>query len=295
MYAHAIDAIFQDGFDPGFSIQTPDIVVAPGESATYCYYFRTPNTGAMGIRKWTSSMGDGMAHLILYTTYDTSWNPAERVPAGTVTQSPCGLDGSGFIAWVYAAHNANQQLVVPADDGSGVPLGIKVLADQPAFVQMYVSNPGGAPVTTSAVLRAEALVGPYTASATYMAVNTNLSIPPGANGYSATQTCALPAGAKFWWLSTRTHKYATDSRIVDAATPQVVSTDWAHPSEAGFASPGFHQFAPGGLSYACTYDNPGSTTISAGENEAANEACVGIGYFFPAARPALCVNSTGPL
>jgi hypothetical protein len=294
------DIVFQNGFDPhyGFEVQTPDITVPPGGEASYCYYFHAPNTTTLGVKRWASTMATGMHHLILFATYDGSWNPSDRQPPGTLTQSPCGLgDGTGNAGWVYAAHDLSQELVLPTDDGLGTPLAVDVAAGQPLFLQMYILNVTDQPVTTSALLQADALApgDAYTKTATYLTYNANISIAPNAVGATAQQTCATPVGAKFWWLSTRTHLHASSSQISDATSPLVVSSDWEHPAAATFGPPAFYAFSPAGLTYRCVYDNPGNMAIHDGESEATDEACIGIGYFFPATRPSLCFNNVGPL
>jgi hypothetical protein len=294
-----IDIIFQDGFEilPGFEVQAPNIIVAPGEEATYCYYFQAPTASTLGVKRWSSTMSPGMTHLIVVATYDNNWNPVERQPPGTLTQSPCGLtSGGGLNAWVYAAHTATGELVLPSNDGSSAPLATELLANQPAVLQMHVINQTTQPLTTSAMVKAvgHATGVAYTKTATYLTINTSFAIPPGAVGYETTKTCAAPAGAKFWWLSTRTHKFATQAKVINSGSDVVVSTDWEHPSIATFTAPGFLTF-PGGLTYQCTYNNPLGFTIQPGDSEVTNEACMGIGYFFPATRPMLCVNNLGPL
>ena len=294
------DRIFQDGFDPppAIHVQTPQIVVNAGEAQTFCYYFRAPNTATVGIRRWASSMDAGMHHLILFATYDGSWLPAERQPAGTLTQTPCGVsEGGGFAAWLYAAHYPAQQLVFPTDDGAGKPLAVEIAPDQPMFVQIYVINTTTNPLSTSAIIDGEALGAAvaYTKSATYLTTNVSFSIPAGATSFPVEQTCTVPAGAKFWWLSTRTHRHAVSSKIRNSGSDVLLSSDWGHPTEYLPMPPNYFQFSAGGMTYQCVYDNPGVAPISSGESEANEEACVGIGYFFPATRPALCINNIGPL
>ena len=79
-----------------------------------------------------------------------------------------------------------------------------------------------------------------------------------------------------------------------ARTVLLTSTDWEHPAVQGWSAP-FHTFATGQLTYECTFDNTGSTTITSGPSDATDEACMAIGYFFPATTSLLCVDSTGPL
>lgn len=299
--ATTVDAIFQDGFEPGFQIVVPEIVVGPSEATTYCYYFRTPNTAALGIRRWASTMRAGMHHLILYATYDNTWTPVEVEPPGTLlTASPCGTFPVGvYPGWIYAAHNPTEELVMPADDGSGSPLATEVPANQPMFLQMYLLNTTDTALTVSALLKAEALVPgeTYVKTAAYLTANVSFSIPQMSSGIQVSETCAVPPAVKFWRLSTRTHKQATEAKISDIGADLVVTTDWEHPAAATYSAP-FHTFSTGmgaGLTYRCTYTNPTNRTITSGDSEELDEVCFGVGYFFPAAHPAICFNSFGPL
>jgi len=285
--------VFQDGFEPGFQIVTPEIVVAPGEEATYCYYLRTPNKATLGVQRFSSTMQAGMTHLILFSTNDSAWNDVEWQPDGTLANSGCGLGGAGgFAGWMYAAQELVAALHIPDDDGSGQPLAIEVLANRHVFVQMHVLNVTDSPMTTSAVIKAQALVPgtAYTKTSSYLADNISFAIPPMSIS-SVSKICPTPAGSKFWQLSTRTYHLATEAKISDGASDLVITTDWEHPASITYAAP-FHTFAPAGMTYACTYNNPNPFTITAGESEQTDEACMGIGYFFPAAHPAICINNT---
>jgi hypothetical protein len=62
----------------------------------------------------------------------------------------------------------------------------------------------------------------------------------------------------------------------------------------GWTAP-FYTFAADQLTYECTYNNAGNTTIRSGLVDATDEACMAIGYFFPATGPLLCVDNAGPL
>jgi hypothetical protein len=293
-----VDIIFQDGFQIqyGFQVQTPSITVPAGTTAQYCYYFHTPNTGSLGIHRWLSTMGAGMHHMIVYTT------SIDRQPAGTLTQIPCGLNtGGGSSAWLYIAHDLSEDLVFPTDDGSGNPLAVEIAAGQAAVIEMYVINNGDQPVTTSALLKAEALdpAISYTKSATYLAQNFSFTVPADTSGFEAQNTCAVPTGAKFWWLSTRTHSHASSAKIIDQGmggsdVNVVVSNDWEHPAVANFAAPNFFVFSSFGLTYDCIYNNPTGALIQSGDSETADESCIGVGYFFPAMAPASCIDDIGP-
>lgn len=286
-----IDVIFQDGFQFGFHVQVPEITLAAGEEATYCYYFRTPNTSAFGIRRWTAHMLPGMGHAILYTTN------TEHQPPGTLTNSNCSAaPGGEFGKWQFAAYVPDDTLVFPADDGTATPLAAEIGVGQFAFVQMYALNAGVLPFTTSVLIGAEALdpATMYTKSAAYVTYNGQLSIPPMGTS-SAELTCPTPVASKFWYLTTRTHRFATLAKIINSGSDVVVSTDWQHPNVASFGPPAFLTFASG-LTYHCDYFNSNNFTLHSGDSESTDEVCMGIGYFFPAdSGGKFCFNSTGPL
>jgi hypothetical protein len=294
------DYIFLDGFEPfpGFAVQVPPIVLAPGERANYCYYFRAATANTIGVHRWSSTMAPGVHHLIAFATYDDNWTPVENHPPGTLTQDGCGFGASaGFAGWLYAAHQVTEELLVPDDDGAGQPLAMAIQPGQPLVVQLYVINPNGSPLTTTALLQAEGLTqgDSYTNTATYVTYNDTIAIPMGSAGTLIQQICPTPAGAKFWRLSTRTHRHAMSSRILDGNSPLVVSTDWEQPQSIVYTPPSFYPFTTGGLTYECTDTNDLGHAIHAGESEEEDEVCMGIGYFFPAVRPSICLTNIGPL
>jgi hypothetical protein len=204
--------------------------------------------------------------------------------------------GGEFANWQYAGQALDDSLVFPSDDGTATPLAAEIGAGQLAFLHMYALNVNVEPLTTSLYLSAQALdpAATYTKSATYMTYNANLVLFPMSSG-SAEQTCATPAGSKFWRLTSRTHRRATVSKIINAGSDVVVSTDWEHPAVATFSAPSFVTFGSG-MTYRCEYFNPSPFTVQDGASEFSDEVCMGIGYFFPADSGAkICFNSIGPL
>lgn len=308
--AFSVEAIFSDTFEsgrtckwgfgsptcPGFQVQTPAITVEVGEEFYVCYYFHTPNPATLGIRRWASTMTPGVAHMIAYATYDTAWTPVDRQPPGTVTQTPCGLmEGGGYDGWLYAAHEPVEELVVPADDGTGTALAVEIAADKPAYIQMRLVNDGTEAIQASVTLGAEALDGsvPYTKTATYLASNFLLALPSGVQVRQ--QTCSTPAGAEFWWLSTHTNRHGIGAKVSDPATIAVETTGWESPAVALFSAPNFFAFSSNSLIYECTWNNDTGSTILFGDDEMSDENCFGVGYFFPATRPTICSTSGSPL
>jgi hypothetical protein len=279
----------------GFQVVTPDVTLAPGQELTSCYYFHTPNSEPMAIKKWSSSMTVGAHDLVLYTT------ASDIMPPGTVSDVGCGaFVGGNLPSWTYAANSPTAALALPADDGSGKPLGLVVAAATPAFVQVHYVNSTSGSLTAHATISADALDAgvAYTRTAAYLATAATISIPPGATSHVESRTCGVPAGARFWALSTRAHKHAVQTLVEDgtagAGTVLLTSTDWEHPAVKTWGAP-FYTFATDKLTYQCTYDNPGISTITSGASDATDEACMAIGYFFPATRSLLCVDNTGPL
>ena len=313
--AVAGNLIFSDGFDtgdscawslgpssclgPGFQIDTPEVLIGPGEEITYCYYFETPNPEPIGVKRWALTLGSVAHDVTLYATYDGAQNPTPRQPVGTLSAVDCGFEDTAATStianWLYAGHDSFDELVLPADDGAGNPLAVEVPAGAPMFLQMHFINPTGVEIANTVRLEAEALaIGtPYTETASYYTYNNSLSIPPG--GITATQTCPVPAGVEFWFLTTRTHLHATLATVRDGPGPLVQSSNWEHPAIQLFPPPASYTFSPSGLTYECVFNNPGPTAITSGNDPQVDENCVGIGYFFPATRPFVCLDNTGPL
>lgn len=307
------DMIFRDGFNgppdcymlgtpscPGFEIDMPPVEIAPAQSGAYCYYFRSPNAAVLGVGRFSSTFGDAVQHIIVHTTFNAGGMPADRRPPGTLSPVDCGWEyntNNVSARRIYAAHDPVEQLDMPGDDGTGTPLAIELLADQPMFIEMYLVNATASPLTASATLRAHGLASgsSYTKTATYMTYNPSLTLPP-LSPSTASMDCAVPADVRFWWFSTHTHRYATSATLLNGATNLVMTTDWQQPAITRFDPPAFYQFgAAERLAYECAYFNASGGTVHSGGNYETDENCVGIGYFFPADRPLLCIGEIGPL
>jgi hypothetical protein len=282
----------------GFQVASPEVTIMPGQEITYCYYFHTPNTETMVIKKWSSVMTPGSHHIIMYST------TGDAMPPGTLSTDSCGGFGSGNIpSWTYAAQTPTNEIALPSDDGAGKPLGQEIAAATPAYFQMHYLNATDAPIKAHVTLNAEAYeVGvPYTKTAAYVTYNSNISIPKNAVDHVETMTCNTPANSKFWLLSTHAHKQAVKTAIKDgmpaSTTIAFTSTDWEHPGAATFTAAPFYTFSTGKLTYECTYDNTGDNAnmvVVSGPSAQINEMCMATGYYFPATRPLLCLNNAGP-
>lgn len=284
---------------PGFTFEIP-LALAAGEQTAYCYYFRTPNTGTLGIGRFSSRFEPFTAHIIVYTTVDqTTGVSADRQAPGTLSATDCGFaaGGNNTVAHrIYSAHESREQLRMPDDDGAGSPLAVELPANAAGFIEIYVVNPSLNPVVTKVWLGANGLAtgAGYTKTASYMTYNATIAIPPGSsNVYTTPYACDVPTAVKFWWFSTHTHRYAISATLSNGATTLLTSSNWEAPVIQTYAAPAFYVFTPGQkLTYQCAYDNNTGRTITAGDDYVNDENCVGVGYFFPADAPRICYNAT---
>jgi hypothetical protein len=282
----------------GFQVVSPDVTIMPGQEITYCYYFRTPNTEEMAIKKWSSVMTPGSHHMIMYTT------ASDTMPPGTISSTACGNFSVGNIpSWTYSAQTPTNETALPTDDGTGKPLGQKIAPNTPAYFQMHYLNASDVPIKAHVTLNAEAHAAgaAFTQTAPYVTYNSQISIPPGAINDVESMTCNVPAGIKFWTMSTHAHKQAIKTTVKDGGSTsnQIVftSTDWQHPGAASWPTTPFYTFSTGKLTYECAYNNTGSnssTTITSGPSAETNEMCMAVGYYFPATKSLICFNNLGP-
>ncbi len=279
--------------DAAFTVTSKDVTIAPGEEITYCYYFHTPNTSELAINKWVSDMTPGSHHMIMFFGDDSQPADGTLDPTGN-----CGGGGFSVPVWVYATQTPHGELPLPTDDGTGKPLGMNVPANKPAYFQMHYLNSTDEPITAHVTLSAYALDASvdYTPTAAFVTYNGDISIPANATNYTETETCNLPAGAKFWTVSTHSHKQSVKTKLEDGGTQIFLSEGpdaWEHPGSKDWGMP-FYTFASGTMTYSCTYDNPTSNTIVDGPSAQTNEMCMGTGYFFPATTAKFCYTNQGP-
>lgn len=267
----------------GFQVVTPIIELQPGAEVTYCYYTRMPNAEMVGVKKWESQMTPGSHHMILYFTQ------TELKPQGTLTQDGCG---AGLGVWTYSAQEPSVSFAMPPTIGMTVPGG------QPAFIQMHYLNATDKvlPVRVSLNAHTFAAGESFTPAAAFITYNSNIDIPPGnvaqPGKASASGDCSVSPTAKFFTMSTHAHKQAVKTQITDGAAMLFSSSDWEHPGAKTFDAEPFYSFASGKLSYQCDYENPTPRRITDGDSAVTQEMCMAVGYFFPATRPTLCLNST---
>jgi hypothetical protein len=218
----------------------------------------------------------------------------DRLPPGTQTPVGCGFAGGSAVdipAWTYSSHEQDEEFSFPADDGAGTPVGQIIPAGRPAFVLIHYLNASDSPATVHVELNgftydADTAV---TRADSYVTFNGDINIP-GMSSKSETFTCNVPAGAKFFSLSTHSHKQSVHTYIRDNVDVVFESTDFAHPGSRRFDAAPFFTFASGQLTYQCDYVNPNNYTIQTGDNVAADEMCDAVTFYFPSPKPRFCYN-----
>lgn len=274
-----------------FTIQSSDLTLQPGQEITKCFYFHTPNADDAVVNKWVSDMTPGSHHMIVFTSLTASMQPAD----GTIDD--CS-GGGGIPLPLYGAQTPHQEVVMPTDDGMGLPLAQLIPANTPGYIQMHYLNTGDEVLTVHVALSAYALPATtmYTRTDMFATYNADISIPPNAMGYTVTATCDV-FDKKFWQMSSHSHKQSVATAVLDGSNMVFSSTDWEHPGERTWdLSAGYYQFQNPSITWSCTYDNTGtnaSRTITDGQSAQTNEMCMATGYYFPANGAKGCIMSGG--
>lgn len=267
----------------GFQIRTPTIDIDPGKEVTYCYYFHTPNTVDMVIKQWSSRMTPGSHHMILYLT------PSDQQTPGTLSTTQCGISsGTTGPVWTYSAQTPDAEARLPADDGTGTPVGQPIAAGHSGFIQMHYLN------ATDSVLHAHVELNAHaypegmhvTQAGPFVTFNRRIDLKPatpaGPTPGMVNGQCNVSPDEKFYVMTTHTHKQGVHTFVKDGDRTLFDSKNWEHPGTATWEGPAFYQFTSGKLMYQCEYLNPNNYEIMTGDSAKDAEMCMAIGYFFPA-------------
>jgi hypothetical protein len=137
-----------------------------------------------------------------------------------------------------------------------------------------------------------------TAAAPFVTYNTNINLPAAPSPSTPTSDtvngdCSVAPDAKFYFVSTHTHKQGIRTFVKDGAAMVFNSNNWAEPGQTTWGAQPFFSFTTGHLSYQCEYENPNGYRIQDGDSAATDETCVAIGYYFPAVNHTghFCLNS----
>jgi hypothetical protein len=271
----------------GLQLASPSFTLQPGEELFKCWYTTLPNDVEIAATKLQSQMTPGSHHFIVYTT-----STAER-PDGTF-EDCSARQGAVSLAnapiWLYSTQDPTAELKMP--DGVAMPLA----AHQALYFDMHYINATTAPMTVQVKLNFDYATGTYQRAGAFVTYNTQIKIPAGGM-QTVSGDCDVPSEANFFIMSTHSHKRTIGALAAKSVGgvmgDQIVkTTDWEHAGVSWFNAPTYLNFAAGEkLHYECTYKNDSSDVITVGESAAKNEMCMAIGYYFPAAGNAFCLNS----
>jgi hypothetical protein len=259
----------------GFQIISPEVVLAPGDEKTFCFYTSVPLDQAVGVKRWESQMTPGSHHLIVYFVPDEG-----SFPEGEITEN-CGLAGTGI--WTYASQSP--YLSQPLPDGIGMQVG----ARQKLYVQMHYLNAGTQELRAHVAVNGHTFDSgeSYVPAAAYVTYDTRIRVEPHAAGF-VEDDCAVPDGLKFFTVSTHAHRFSTKTEVRDGDSMIFQSEDWEHPGTKDWADP-FYQFQ-NSLHYRCEYQNDTDDPVVEGQSAVTNEMCMAVGYVFPSEQPVFCYD-----
>lgn len=280
--------------DPSVGIQfaTPPMAfsVAPNQEIFPNYCVTVPKDVEVG--GFQSFMSPGSSHhFILYK--------GGTVAAGTPPSTSCSL---GANAWIYASSTPGQ--VVTQNNPANV--GLDIPANTQLILNMHFINAGSTTAYPQIKLNLIYAKNVMYQAGTLVSFNAQIDVPAATSAGPGTQTvngtCTAPVGAKFYQMSTHTHKHATAAwvdYIHNGASQEIVHTgtassypadqemgsglDWEHPGVGLWTTPNFLTVQQGdSFTYHCSYSNTSSMAVTVGETAAYNEMCMAVGYYFPA-------------
>ena len=277
--------------DPSVGIQfeTPAMMyaVAPNQEIFPNFCVTVPKDIQVGGFQSWMSVGSSH-HFILYK--------------GGAASSSGGACSLGANDWMYASSTPGQVITenMPANVGLAVANGTQLI------LNMHFINPTSATMYPQIKINLLFAKNVMYQAGTMVSFNSQIDVPAATAAGPGTQTvngtCTAPAGAKFFTMSTHTHKHATAAwvdYIHNGQTTEVVHTgteatypadqeqgsgvDWEHPGVGLWTAPNFLTIVSGdSFTYHCSYSNTASTAVTVGETAASNEMCMAIGYYFPA-------------
>lgn len=258
----------------------------PGEETFKCYFTSLPVDDTVAVTKFESTLAPGSHHMILFIS------DAPLHPDGTFGDCDAEFGGMSVLTNLplplYLTQDAQSSVEMPP--GVAMPLKRR----QPMMFQMHYLNATSQPLTASVKMRATWTTGDFERAGPFASYSTQIAVPP-----HGTQTvsghCAVPDSSQFFRMTTHAHKHMTDAQVArwnqQPGDMILENTDWEHPKTEAYDAP-YLTLAPGEeIYYQCTYRNDGDTVIHDGQSAATNEMCMAIGYYFPASRTTVCIDS----
>jgi hypothetical protein len=294
----------QPGTSVNFTVSSPEIDVQSGQEISYCYSFRLPVSAEVFMKQWSATFTPGVERIVLFFQH------ADARPDGTLSAIDCpfgsgsSTNGAVLSSWAFTASSSGDQFVFPENDGTGRPVGMRASAGQPAVLWLHLMNP------TNGVLKAKvditgqtyAIGTAVTRAESFTAfMGSTFSIPP-KMVKEHLQTCATPAGARFFSMTMHTNRLA-QALAIKTADPNggsainlfdkvfLPTDNKLNPGVKRFNAPAFATFANDQIIYACTHDNDSTRTVRVGSSVTNDERCMAVTHFFPATEPRGCFEN----
>jgi hypothetical protein len=218
-------------------------------------------------------------------------------------------DGSctlGANTWIYASSTPGQVIT----ENMPPNVGLQIASGTQLILNMHFINPGTTTLYPKIKVNLLFAKNVEYQAGTMVSFNAQIDVPAATAAGPGTQTvngtCTAPTGAKFFTMSTHTHKHATAAwvdYVHNGVSQEIVHTgtdstypadqevgsglDWEHPGVGLWVTPNFLTVSSGdSFTYHCSYSNTGSTAVTVGETAASNEMCMAVGYYFPAGNAA---------
>lgn len=270
-------------------VTAPAFTIPPGANLAYCFVTHLPAPEPRAIRRWRSRMSGGIRDIVVFLGGSAPGQAAEVRPA------PCDrlIAPRPAEALAYISHATAGDFELPPNDGAGHP--VAQLAEPSALlvVELQIANPTERALPAQLELHLEladrgAVVTPMSS---VIAFSRELHIPAGTATAPGTQrvtgSCAVPAGAKLFGVTSYTHHRAVHTFVTDGTTTLVDNARWDYPRMQAWWTG--YAMKSGTLEYGCEYRNPSAQPVALG-GQPDDELCVVVGYVFPAPRTILCPN-----
>jgi hypothetical protein len=277
------------GGDPVVSTLTASIGpihLMPGDESTKCITMRLANAEPAYVRRFSTLLGAGSHHMVLYRSTET---------AESLTPKDCpGF--SGVIqgqAPLFIAQQAHVELALPKDE-HGVPVGLEIEAKQMVTVEAHVIDSTMNPIDVTASIQVDTvpLSSAIVKTDLVLAGTISIDIPPNGEFDSGVKFQPLPADSKVFALTTHQHRLGTDMKIWYASGPKdtqdllIDSPLWNEPKFAVLDTPLSFPAASGqnvsdrGFTYDCRWKNPTAKAVTFGESFY-DEMCFLFAYYYP--------------
>jgi hypothetical protein len=256
---------------------------------------------------WTLPSGTEQFHCVKLTTTTDLWISGLRpiAPLGThhtvlAFGDPDGPDGTTTCGQtfalgstvLYASGVGTEALELPDGVAVNVPAGKQILLNLHLFNATgdSLSGHSGISITTLAPGAVTSEAGVILAGKAI-----GLQVPPGVS--TSTGTCTVPTATQLYAIMPHMHQLGTHMKVTrrdDTSSRVLLDEAYSFGDQRyRMVSPIEPAAAGDTMSIECTYDNPGSTTVTFGESTT-DEMCFAITYTIPRITgtlgSAFCVN-----